>query len=135
MNAQMGSAIATAAPDTNASRHRVLVIGRDQQLLESRAWVMEKGDFEVLITTDLKQAEQLIAGKKVDFLMLCHSLGEEEATSIVRQVRIDRPNMPVLLLTSIPRPFPLPVEIFDVRRGPRALLTRCAQVFAPPAAH
>lgn len=129
MNEQMDIAPNTAAIAFEAYRRRILIVGLDQQLLRIRAWVVEKGTFETLITTNLEEARTTIAEGAIDGVMLCHTLPETEAKSIVRRATIDRPNLPVLLLTSSTPRFPLDVEAFDVSKGPRALLTKCAQLF------
>jgi hypothetical protein len=131
MNEQVEHRILATKLTPGAKRCRVLIVGRDHKLLQSRAWVMEDGTFEVLITTDLEEAQTTIARGALDGLLLCHSLPEVEAKSIVRQMGVDRPDMPVLLLTSLAPTFSIAVEAFDVSRGPRALLVKCTQLFAP----
>jgi DNA-binding NtrC family response regulator len=131
MNEQMDNSPNTAAFTFQEYRRRILIVGRDQQLLRIRAWVMEKGAFETLITTNLEEAKTTIAERAIDGLVLCHSLPEKEAKSIVQRATIDRPNLPILLLTSSAPQFPLAVEAFDVNKGPRALLTKCSQLFGP----
>ena len=123
MSKQTPGASCANIPSLNAGPRQILIFGREQLLLESRAFVLAKGNFQVSVTMDLREAEKTITERQTDLLMLCHTLPEKDARTIVRRAQTNTPQVPVLLLTAVVPSFSLCVEDFDVLRAQRIALS------------
>lgn len=77
----------------------ILVYGRDQRLLETRSWVLERAGYRVVLAMELSEAEALVKTEPVEVAVLCHSLTTEESRAALAAVRRLRPNVRRLVLT------------------------------------
>lgn len=81
------------------SMSSILVYGRDQRLLETRSWVLERAGYRVVLATDLAEAERLAKAEALEVAVLCHSLTAEESRAALTAFRRLRPEMRRLVMT------------------------------------
>lgn len=81
------------------SMSSILVYGRDQRLLETRSWVLERAGYRVVLATHLPEAEALAKTETVEVAVLCHSLTAEESRAALLAFRRLRPETQRLVLT------------------------------------
>lgn len=67
------------------AKTRVLCIGHDQLLLQTRKWMLEK-EFEVETADTIGQTFELLNSRTYDLLLLCHSLDDNECKLICTAV-------------------------------------------------
>jgi CheY-like chemotaxis protein len=79
---------------------RILCVGHDPMLLQTRKWMLE-GEFEVEIADTVPQALELLAipdSHLFDLILLCHSLNDAECKRICDAVFSEGTNTRVLQL-------------------------------------
>lgn len=54
-------------------RPTTLIYGRDAPLIQTRQWVLERVDFQVLTALRLTEVKDIIGSKRIDLFILCHS--------------------------------------------------------------
>lgn len=77
----------------------ILVYGRDQRLLETRSWVLERAGYRVVLALNLAEAEGLARTEPVEVAVLCHSLTANESRAAMVALRRLRPEVRGLVLT------------------------------------
>jgi DNA-binding response OmpR family regulator len=102
----------------------ILMYGHEPRLLETRQWVLEKAGFAVRGTTHLSEAMKLVEEHGPTLLIVCHTLSAADCDQVLTEVRVRRPDMKMLILTTH-----LPVshqghgvEVLSAFIGPRVLL-------------
>lgn len=78
---------------------KIVLVGQDIGLLETRAAVLKKIGAEVVYCVG-SQALNVIAVEMPDLLVLCHSLTHEEAAAIAESVHTSYPTTRILLVVS-----------------------------------
>lgn len=121
---------------TFMSPSSILVYGRDPALLDTRRWVLERGGFDVMLTTDPAEVEKLVCDPRVSLLILCHTLTTAECQRITESASTLNPELKQLRMAILPSsrsadPAGSVISVFD---GPKALLHAVQQVASPSAA-
>lgn len=75
----------------------ILMLGKDQPLLASRAQVLRSAGCHVMVATQLYDFECCLAVAEFDLIILCHSLSPQECTAAIALVGSQ---LPVLVLLS-----------------------------------
>ena len=78
----------------------ILVLGRDQRLLETRSWVLEQAGYRVVQATELAEAEALTKAEPVTVAVLCHTLSVEECRAALEALPRLRPRIQRLVMTA-----------------------------------
>lgn len=91
---------------------RVLAVGNDQNLLLTRASVLNTRWFTSIASS--QGALNLLKEKPFDILVLCHSISSKEAIALMSSVQRGFPKIRILVLEMLP--------------GSRAHLNSCATV-------
>ena len=84
----------------------ILIYGRDASLIETRRWVLEHAQCQVLTTFDLAGLNEAIRSQHIDLFILCHSLTRVEAESALSVAHLLRPEMKNLVMTAEPAIWP-----------------------------
>jgi DNA-binding NtrC family response regulator len=92
----------------------VLIFGHDAVLLESRQRVLEMAGFRVSATIEREDAKQIASTRKIDVLLLCQTLSQDECDEILIAARRHQPGMKHLYLATQSRFQPHRV---DTNRG------------------
>jgi DNA-binding NtrC family response regulator len=104
---------------------RVLMVGQETILLETRSRILELAGYEVSPVLEISVAERALSCEPYDLSILCHTLRPEHRSSILTCARLRQPTIKTLILVDDqPVDFPLAANeaIFSVFNGPRALL-------------
>lgn len=78
---------------------RILLVGSDSRLLETRAAVLAKTGAEV-ISRNSRETLEILDRDAFDLVILCHSLAEPDAALIVAKVHEKSPATKILMVTS-----------------------------------
>lgn len=78
----------------------LLTFGRDAQLLETRALVLEKAGYRVQQTTSLPEMERALTQATFNLVILCHSISGVECSSALSTIHRQTPPPPCLVLTT-----------------------------------
>ena len=102
----------------------ILVYGRDDRLLETRRWVLERAGLKVCTATELSAVEQVLATEPIVLFVLCHTLSPEESDASLLKAHALRPQMKNLVLTANTPLGSLGSreEVVSAFEGPRTLL-------------
>ena len=76
--------------------NKILAVGDDFELLDTRAAVLRLTGAEVEIASG-REAPEHIEAKTFDVVVLCHSLSDVDVARIVEQVRRTRPGTRILM--------------------------------------
>ncbi len=111
----------------------ILIYGHDAQLLETRCMILERAGYSVLTATGLDEFERIPACRRVDLLLLCHSLSMEDCGRSLALAHSRWPQLKSLTLTSgAKRCFTstLLEQTLDLMEGPAQLLSRIGKPLA-----
>jgi hypothetical protein len=78
----------------------VLLFGKDAHLQESRRLVLESIGCKVYVGTRLLALNQILANFPIDFLILCHTLSEEECEQVKSIIQSRWPTVKVVVLAA-----------------------------------
>ncbi|MES2393623.1 MAG: hypothetical protein V4555_18440 [Acidobacteriota bacterium] len=112
----------------------ILLIGRDERLLETRCLVLEASGYKTTAVRELSELEEHFSRQAFDVLILCHSLRASDVQQAVATAATQpRPPKCLLLVTAdIPADLALPVARVSSREGPARLLQAVASLLKPP---
>ena len=82
------------------STSSILVYGRDQRLLETRSWVLERAGYRVVQATDLAGAEAHARAEPLGVAVICHTLSTEECRAALSSLRQLQPEARRLVMTA-----------------------------------
>jgi hypothetical protein len=108
----------------------VLIYGQDQQLLDTRQWILEGAGYRVWSRTEISGIAHVIAYHQIDLLILCHSLSRDECESALVLARYESPLMKTLVLTADQCEYQakLTSEVLDIRQGPTKLIAEVGKL-------
>jgi DNA-binding response OmpR family regulator len=103
----------------------ILIYGNDPQLVKTRQWVLEVCGYEVWGASNFSTAQRTIQANRIDLLMLCHSLSNEECGRAITIFKPLWPRMKIMVLTAefLDRHSQLSIQIFDTMDGPVKLVS------------
>ena len=78
---------------------KILLVGQDARLLETRAAVLAKVQATV-VCRDLVESLKILEGETFDLVVLCHSLSDNQADEITGVIRRRWPRTKILLVVS-----------------------------------
>ncbi len=76
---------------------KILCLSYDATVSEYRRQALEKARYDVLATTDVKEASQLLDAKQFDLLIIGHRFSIQQKRDLILQAKKREP-MPVLLI-------------------------------------
>ena len=79
----------------------ILIYGNNIELLQLRKLVLETTGYFVWITTDIRKVEEHLLMRRVDLLVLCHSLSTEECERVSQLISVVQPETKVLALSAV----------------------------------
>jgi hypothetical protein len=103
----------------------ILLYGRDPLLLETRSLVLERSGYRIWTASALRDLEHLPDTKKIDILILCHSVPLEESGRALAFCQSRWPLMRCLMLSG-PDSWctpGVPQLVFEIAHGPARLLS------------
>jgi len=108
---------------------RVLLISRDQMLLQTRQLVLG-AFFEVDRAGRIREAETLLAGRRFDLVVLCYSLAGDERERVLALIKSQEPQPKILVLSAAGDSITPPSSDYDwmVEAGPYYLLKGSAEL-------
>jgi DNA-binding NtrC family response regulator len=111
----------------------VLVVSRDQMLLQTRALILG-AYFQVESAGRVAEAEAAMAKISFDLVVLCYSLSDGEYQRLVElcQSQTPRPRILALHTAGNGRPRPGSDSEYAVEQGPYDLLKKTAEVLGHP---
>jgi DNA-binding response OmpR family regulator len=105
---------------------RVLIVGHETTLLETRSRILELAGYRVSPVVEVPAAENALSCEPFDLSILCHTLSSEQRRSMLACARSLQPTVKTLILVADVQAvdFPLAANeaVFSVSNGPRALL-------------
>jgi len=78
----------------------VLIFGHDQVLLETRQRVLEMAGFRVAAAIEREDAKQIASTRKIDLLLLCQTLRQDECDAVLMAARWHQPGIKHLYLAT-----------------------------------
>ena len=119
---ESGATLNSASHMTN-TRPSVLIYGYDRTLVETRDWVLARNGFDVGAASHIAEAEQIVREIPVDLLVICHTIPSNERQSAVATLQAIRPQLKVLLVTTVIHPVPEgPWQTVDALAGTEAMI-------------
>lgn len=113
---------------------RVLMLGHETTLLETRSRILELAGYRVSPVLEIAAAENALSSDPFDLSILCNTLSSEQRRNFLTCARSLRPNMKTLILVD-DRPMDFPLEAnedtFSVFEGPRGLLATVDRILGP----
>jgi hypothetical protein len=112
------------------SQASILLYGRDEQLLQSRQLLLQRGGYEVWVATGLAEIDVVSRLERIDLLILCHSLTLEECGRALAFGQSRWPFMKSLILSAVgswSEAGELP-QVFDTTLGPERLLSTLSRL-------
>jgi DNA-binding NtrC family response regulator len=108
---------------------RVLVVSRDQMLLQTRQLILG-AFFEVEGAGRIREAEKLIATRRFDLVVLCYSLAGDECQRLVELIEAQEPQPKILVLSGAGYNIVQPLSEYSwmPEAGPYYLLKRSAEL-------
>jgi hypothetical protein len=80
--------------------HQVIIYGHDPMLLRTRELLLERAGFEVRTSDQLHEAQEMLAARPVDLLILCHTVNAMERSAILDSAHAAQKNLAVLFLSA-----------------------------------
>ncbi len=111
----------------------ILVYGSDLRLMETRRWVLEKADFEVLTALNFTDVCQILSAENVDLFILCHTLSAKDRDTVLSFAHSARPEMKVLVMDGITSGFRAGINgtVLSAFANPRFLISTVRKMTGP----
>ncbi len=108
----------------------IVMYGLDPDLLESRCLVLEAAGYLVCLCTKLIDVTHVIQTKKVDLLILCHSLSFEQSRDAATAMRALWPDIKILSLNNkgLTSHSAMKFETINDFLGPEVLITKISHI-------
>ena len=106
---------------TNANAVSILIYGHDEQLLETRQWVLQSRGSRILTITHPSGVMSIPRTPPIKLLLLCHSLSAEEGKAAIALGESRWPGIQILALEA------------NVYRAPAGLLGQLLHTVDGPA--
>lgn len=110
---------------------RILLYGRDSDLLQTRGGVLESAGFQVCVATKLLDIDACFISGRIDAMILCHTLSGEECRQALGMARRRNSGIKAILLAgnrSTLSEQELYDGIFEAFQGPGALIATVGRV-------
>ena len=112
----------------------ILAVDDEHSGLYYRKLILEHAGYAVLSATGVDEALELFRKNPVDLVITDHLLGRQVGTEMARQMKRNKPSVPVLLLSgtaSVPEPL-VDVDAFlSKNEGPEQMLAAVERLLAP----
>jgi DNA-binding response OmpR family regulator len=82
----------------------ILIVGRDQILLETRKQILEKAGYSVATAGSTMETEDILQNQPVNLLMLCHTLHSGQCNEVVASAKQANSKVIIVVLTAASRP-------------------------------
>jgi DNA-binding NtrC family response regulator len=107
---------------------RILSIGYDQNLLHTRALILEARGHEVTTAIGMKESLELCRADRYDLVIIGHSMPPQERSTLIHETRARA--MPVLVLLRAYDPPVSGAGIYQLRadEGPQALVSTVTDI-------
>lgn len=110
----------------------ILMFGQDTQLLQTRAWVLERGGYAPGSVATLAALGSAVSDPVWDLLILCHSLSREDLSAALTVTTARAPALRTLVLDAEGTLFAEDDSAWlDVWTGPIGLLARVRLLVDP----
>lgn len=112
----------------------ILLYGRDQHLLETRRWVLERFGCSIRMVGTIPALIETISACRVDIMILCHSLTTEECERALEEARAHVPEIKTVVLTANNTDCSRGVadDVLDSGDGPQALVEAVQALMTGP---
>ncbi len=90
----------SAEPPLERGAHRVLLVDDEAKLRESLAEGLRQEQWEVVTAANGTEALQSVRAREFDLLVLDWMLPDVDGMEVLRRVRADSPQLPVLMITA-----------------------------------
>jgi DNA-binding response OmpR family regulator len=120
----------SGCPDGSSAAGYIVLYGLDVELLESRGLVLEAAGYLICLCTALAEVKDVIQTKKIDLLILCHSLSFEQSRDTATAIRALWPNIRILSLNNkeLTSRLTLKFEAISDFLGPEVLITKISHI-------
>ena len=110
----------------------ILLYGRDDRLLESRQWVLERAGYRVRATTQFAVLDEMTLIAPVDLLLLCHTVPSEDCGAALTIAYLRCSHLRSLVLTAGDQQCSTIADaVLDAREGPKKLVSTIGEIFSP----
>ena len=102
----------------------LLLCGLDPLLLDTRKLILERCGYQVSIASNPVNAQRIIQSRRVDLVILCHSLSTDECDQVRAIASLHSPETKILTLTAGFKGCRggMISQIFDTSDGPAKLI-------------
>jgi DNA-binding NtrC family response regulator len=83
---------------------KILVVDDDPMVLDSCDLVLRSEGYEVVLTSSVKQALEVLEEKNFDLLLVDVIMPEYDGMYLIGNVRENLPNLPILVMSGYPTP-------------------------------
>jgi signal transduction histidine kinase/CheY-like chemotaxis protein len=91
----------SSATDSSPDRRKLLVVDDDPDICHLLRDRLEAEGFQVFTASDGRTALRLLTDKPVDGILLNITLPESDGLDVLRQLRLTRPALPVVMMTAV----------------------------------
>jgi hypothetical protein len=113
----------------------VLIFGYDKCLLETRQWVLQTRGYRAMIALELSQIEALPSTRRVDLLLICHSVSDSERDAAIAIAETRWPGCRHLALAADHGRMPTGIlgQLLHTMDGPARLISLVGSALEDPA--
>ena len=107
----------------------ILIYGNEQLLVSTRRLILEKAGYQVFSATRFDSGLLALVNERINVLLLCHSLYEQERRSILETARAVKPDVKTLVFGFDGREVELNgAGTFERLDGPAALVNSIGRI-------
>jgi DNA-binding response OmpR family regulator len=103
----------------------ILIFGRDRLLLQTREWLLKAANYRVLAAETLLDVGKISGDQRVDLIVICHTVPEEDGEQALATVSTRCPNVKCLVLAAENKPDHAPcAETLPIMSSPQTFISK-----------
>lgn len=112
----------------------VVIFGCDKSLQETRQWVLQTRGYRALIALDVDTIQALPRARRIDLLLICHSVPQAERDAALAIAESRWPGCRNLVLTPDQSRIPTGIlgQLFHTMDGPAKLISLVSSALQEP---
>jgi hypothetical protein len=115
----------------------VVIFGHEKSLLETRQWVLQTRGYKVIGVQDLHSLQALPLTRRIDLLLVCHSVPKVEREAAIHCARVRWPEVRHRLLTDEHGRMPTGIlgQLLHTMDGPAKLISLVGEAMQDSGPH
>ena len=102
-------------------RYKILLIDDDANCLDAVDQILRREGYDTLLTENGKAAAKMAAESSVDLAIVDYNMPEIDGLRVLQEIRRERPDLPVLLMTAEPSQ---ELELASIRAGAFSFISK-----------